>query len=163
MNLTQSVRIPVNIWVDRFEKKLSEFEPEARLIALYLFTSPHVNRLGIYYLPYSYIAHDTGLSLTAVKHSMEELISHGVCEYDTHFHYVWICGFVGQQVHFPITDSHFKKHLDALFSGLPALSFLERFCQWHPIFYTFPSAQERLLYPNKLGCNRSCTEPNGNA
>ncbi|MCD9437036.1 DNA-binding protein, partial [Klebsiella pneumoniae] len=36
---------------------------EAQVVSFYLMTSPHANKLGLYYLPILYIADETGLGL----------------------------------------------------------------------------------------------------
>ena len=48
------------------------------MLALYVMTSPHANMIGLYYLPVSYAASDTGLSVRQVTVALEQLAALGV-------------------------------------------------------------------------------------
>src|SRR5438309_4603703 len=48
-------------WTGTTGKELRSAGQEVQLMAVYLFTNPHANMIGLYYLPIGYISLDTGL------------------------------------------------------------------------------------------------------
>lgn len=56
--------------------------PEAQIVALYLMSAPTSNMIGLYYLPISTIAHDTGLPLEGASKGLRRASEGGFCTYD---------------------------------------------------------------------------------
>lgn len=70
-----------NFWTRGSGKRLRG-DPEAQVVAAYLVTSPSSNMLGLYYLPVSSIAHDTGLAVPKVRAALKRIEAAGFALYD---------------------------------------------------------------------------------
>jgi uncharacterized phage protein (TIGR02220 family) len=64
--------------------------PEARIVAMYLITSPHANMLGLYHCPLAYISHDTGIPIEGASKALASLSEVGFCQFDEASEYVWV-------------------------------------------------------------------------
>ena len=62
----------------------------AQLIAAYLITSPHANMLGLYYLPLTVIAHETGSPFKGASKALRRVCEVGFASYDWSSEYVWV-------------------------------------------------------------------------
>lgn len=69
-------RVFTQFWIDEDVKKLSD---SAKLLALYLLTSPHSNAVGCFRLPDGYIAGDLDWPVGQVELTMHELLAMGFC------------------------------------------------------------------------------------
>jgi hypothetical protein len=85
-------------WTGETGRELKRRGRDAQLLAIYLFTSPHANMIGLYYLPWSYIVEDTGIDLQAAQDAMEQIEAVGFAVYDRNREWVWVCGAVDHQV-----------------------------------------------------------------
>jgi hypothetical protein len=65
--------------------------PDVQVVALYLTSAPTANMIGLYYLPISTIAHDTGIPLQGARKALERLIGEGFCLYDFEAETVFVC------------------------------------------------------------------------
>lgn len=63
---------------------------EAQVVAAYLLSSPHANMLGLYYLPLTYLCHDTGLTMEGASKGLQRCIEAGFCCYDENTEIVWV-------------------------------------------------------------------------
>lgn len=82
-------KVSPRIWTGRLGRSLRGDQP-AQIVALYLVTCQHMNLLGLYLLPLSYISADTGLSGKAVSDAMSRLKAADYCRYDEASERVWI-------------------------------------------------------------------------
>jgi hypothetical protein len=82
-------------WVRGTGKELRG-DAEAQIVALYLMTSPHANMIGVYHLPVTYLAHETGLSIEGATKALERLAQKDFCTYDDE----WVCvhNFAANQI-----------------------------------------------------------------
>ena len=72
-------KVFVKIWHSKDFRTLSG---EAKMLFLYLLTSPHRNMGGFYYLPFLYLCFDIGLDENTVAKAFEELDDRGMAVYD---------------------------------------------------------------------------------
>ena len=73
-------------------------DSDAQLVALYLITSPHANMIGAYYLPLTYLAHETGLAPAAAEAALDRVCATGFAQYDSDSEHVWIPNLARDQV-----------------------------------------------------------------
>lgn len=71
---------------------------DAQLLAAYLLTSCHANQIGLYFLPLSYVSHETGLPPDRVSAALDTLSTVGFARYDHDTEHVWIVNMARQQV-----------------------------------------------------------------
>lgn len=64
------------------DAKVRTWNDSQQKLALYLLTCDHRNLEGLYKLPVSYIADDTGWSEAKAQKYLDALIAEGFCEYD---------------------------------------------------------------------------------
>lgn len=58
-------RVAPTFWTDPDVKR--PLTRDQKLLALYYFTSPHTNMIGLYYCPFEYVAAETGLAIDDVR------------------------------------------------------------------------------------------------
>jgi hypothetical protein len=83
-------KVSPQFWIGKTGKALRKCSIEAQLVALYLMTSPHANMLGLYYVPQTFIAHETGLGLEGAMKGLRGCIDAGFCKYDDDSEMVWV-------------------------------------------------------------------------
>jgi len=72
-------RIKTKFWTDEKMRKRSD---DAKLLALYLLSSPHANMIGCYVLPKLYACEDLGWSPQRFGKAFAELLQDGFVKYD---------------------------------------------------------------------------------
>jgi hypothetical protein len=65
-------------------------DPDAQVVAMYFSTSPGANLIGLYYLPFVNIAHETGLSTKRARDAIAKVEAVGYASYDFDRELVWI-------------------------------------------------------------------------
>jgi hypothetical protein len=65
-------------------------DPDAQLVALYLFSCHSSNMIGLYYLPVPVICHETGLPLEGALKALRRLEGVGLAYYDSDAEEVWV-------------------------------------------------------------------------
>lgn len=96
--MTKHVKIPVTLWQGQYGEQIRQLELHTRYLALYLMTSPAINMVGVYRLPFEQIAKDTGLSVHVIGKAMAELERAGICRYEEKYQCVWVCDFLEWQL-----------------------------------------------------------------
>jgi hypothetical protein len=76
-------------WTGATGRKMRK-NKDARILAVYLMTSPHATAIGIYYLAIPTILHETGLSEEEFNAAVRWLSSEGVAFYDAERELVWV-------------------------------------------------------------------------
>ena len=95
--------IGAGFWIGATGRKLRS-EPNARMLALYLMSSPHANNTGLYYLPVPMIQHEIGSPFEGASKGLTVLESFAVLEreefayYDTDHEVVWVPEMARYQV-----------------------------------------------------------------
>ena len=112
-------------WTGKTGKATRQFGRDTQLVAIYLFSNPHANMLGIYYLPEILIAHETGVPLEITQKALQNLHQIGFCSIDTELEYVWVHEMAFYQIVKP-NDRQIKE-LKTLYDSLPDLPFLKDF------------------------------------
>lgn len=116
------------IWIGNTGRKIKQHGIETQLLTQYLISSPHANMTGIYYLPISFIAHETGLSLQAISKGMRVLNELDFCSYDENKEYVWIHNMAFYQIGSQLKPSDNRvKYVNNYYKSLPQLIFLDAF------------------------------------
>lgn len=86
--------IDVKFWTD---DKVKALNWEARYLLLYLITNPHTHVSGLYYLPFSTILYESGMTEKALRRGIDTLSKGYLCRIDTHFQYVWVVNMLRYQ------------------------------------------------------------------
>lgn len=138
---TLFTKIPSDFWTTPQAKALREAGVEANLLAMYLLTSPHANRLGIYYLPVAYICQDTHLPQEAVTQGLATLSRLNFCHYDDTTAYIWVTDMALYRVSRTLSPNDNQvKGIHRLYESLPkSLPFLDDFYQKYQSIFHFPA------------------------
>jgi hypothetical protein len=115
-------------WIGETGRKLREAGQDALLVALYLLTNPHANMLGLFYIPASLMAHETGLSPEGASEGLRRAIDAGFCAYDESSETV----FVYEMARYQIADQLLPSDkqcagIQREYEGLPNNPFLAAF------------------------------------
>ncbi len=90
MSQREFTKLSPSFWTGPTGRQLRRAGIEAQLVALYLLSSPHSTYSGLYSLPLSYIAADTGLRAEQVSQALVTLESVGFARYDEASECVWV-------------------------------------------------------------------------
>lgn len=96
-------------------------KPELQVLAFYLFTNPHSNALGLYYLPIPFIVHETGLPEKKIIDGFKKLAD--FAKYDAASEFVWVIGMAGRQLGEMDPTDNRMKGIRKLWAALPANPF----------------------------------------
>lgn len=91
-------KVSPKFWIGETGKKLRKAGAEAQVVGLYLMTSPHANMLGLYYVPVTYIVHETGLGFEGASKGLQSCIEAGFCQYDEASEMVWVMEMASYQI-----------------------------------------------------------------
>lgn len=91
-------RISPQFWIGKTGKALRKGGFEAQLVGMYLLTGTLANMLGLYYLPKSTIAHETGLTMQGASKGLRTCIEAGFCMYDDESEVVWVLEMAHYQI-----------------------------------------------------------------
>lgn len=96
-------KVGPQFWIGKTGKALRKHGFEAQMVGLYLLTSPHANMLGLYYVPHTFIAHETGLGMEGAMKGLQGCMDAGFCHYDEDSEVVWVVEMarfqVGDELH----------------------------------------------------------------
>lgn len=93
-------KISPQLWIGETGKALRG-HPEAQVLAAYLLSCPHANMIGLFYLPISFVAHETGMTLQGASKALRRVVEAGFCAYDEAAEVVWVY----EMARFQIADS----------------------------------------------------------
>jgi hypothetical protein len=120
-------KVGPKFWIGETGKKLRG-TMEARIVAMYLMSSPHANMLGLYYVPKMFIAHETGLGLEGACKGLSRAIEAGFCEYDEASETVWVMEMATYQIADNLSGKDLRiKGVQNEYESLPNNPFLSRF------------------------------------
>ncbi|MEM6485321.1 MAG: replication protein [Pseudomonadota bacterium] len=130
-------RFAPTFWTGTTGKAIKAHGPETTLVAVYLFTNPHANMLGIYYLPVLYVAHETGIPLEGASKALQRLSEGGFCSYDTASEVVWVYEMARWQVGESLNAKDNQvKSINKLYQNIPKCPFLgEFFEKYHAAYH----------------------------
>lgn len=128
LKIENYVKICASFWNEIINKKMKPFRSTLIIVSLYVQTCRHANVLGLYYLPLSYIAYDTGIDEKKVRAAMKYLQETHFCSYDFNHEYIWIHEMAMEQVGEKLdADSDLIDVINHFYHSIPALSFLKDF------------------------------------
>lgn len=132
--------IAPRFWTGETGRALRRAGPEALACALYLVTCPHANAFGLYYLPLSYLAHDTGLPLQEASKALQRCCEAGFCDYDEDSEVVWVCNMARFQIGAAIKQADNRaKWVRDEWEKLPKNKFLRAFWEKYGEAYHLPA------------------------
>jgi hypothetical protein len=83
-------RVSPRFWNGPTGKEIRNRGSDAVVVAVYVMTAPSSNMIGLYYLPISTIAHDTGLTIEGASEALRRVCSTGFAAYDDVDEVVWV-------------------------------------------------------------------------
>jgi hypothetical protein len=141
------------IWIGETGRQLKDHGIETQFLAHYLITSPHANMVGIYYLPVSFISHETGMSAKVIAKAMANLIKLDYCLYDESKEYVWVKNMARFQVSPKLNlQDNMVKYVNSYFKNLPVLKFRMEFYQ------KYAEAFHLAKQEDVAGCSEGASE-----
>ncbi len=115
------------VWIGKTGKSLRG-HMEAQILLHYLISSPHSNSIGIYYLPFSYILNDTGLSEKGALKGLQRLSEASFMGYDRDSEVVFVREMAKWQIGESLHPSDKQvKGIQSLYDNLPENPFLPEF------------------------------------
>lgn len=120
-------RFSEDFWTD---PKIKALDMDTQRLFIYLFTNPHRNYCGLYYLPKSFIREQTGLSDRAIDRGMHTLQEGLFIEYSEEYQVVFVKNMLKRQAPGYINDKQIKgitNHLNRLHRCYLIKSFLEHY------------------------------------
>lgn len=120
-------RFSEDFWTD---PKIRKLDHDTQRLFIYLFTNPHRNYCGLYYLPKAYMREGTGLSDRGIDRGIDTLISGGFIEYSDSYQMVFVKNMLKHQAPNYLNDNQIKgivNHLSRLHRCPLIQSFLETY------------------------------------
>lgn len=114
--------IDSKFWTD---PKIKSLDTPAKLLAMYLVTSPRSHVGGIYYLSRSSINEETGLADRVSRAAMDTLSKVGFARYDDKTQVVWVVNMFAYQGRGPKNEICVANYLPSLHDSVLIQAFLE--------------------------------------
>ena len=128
MGMRDYGKLSPRFWIGDTGKEIKKRGMAVQILATYLISSPHSTMIGVYYLPMSFISHETGLSIKAAANAMHHLIELDFCTYDEEHEYIWVHNMARFQMAEKLDPKdHLVKNANTSFKAFPKLKFLQRF------------------------------------
>lgn len=125
-------KLSPKFWIGDTGRALRGAGSDVQVLALYLLSSPHANMLGLYYLPITFLAYETGLTVDGARTALSKAIELGFCAYDEAAEIVWVYEMarfqIGEQLE--VADKRCKG-VQKEYLDLPANEFLAEFFDKH--------------------------------
>ena len=137
-------KVSPQFWTKGSGKRLRG-DPDAQVLALYLVTCPSANMIGIYYVPFVAIAHETGLGEKRAKAAMARLTVAGFADYDDDAELAWVPNMAAYQIGEAISGGD-KRHkgVTGELGKYTGHRFAERFLETYGTAYGIvPAASKR--------------------
>jgi hypothetical protein len=121
-------KVGPQFWIGKTGKALRKQGLESQMVALYLLTSPHANMLGLYYVPQTFIAHETGMGMEGATKGLQGCIEAGFCHYDEDSEMVWVIEMARFQIADQLKDKDLRsKGVQSEYDSLPDNPYLAAF------------------------------------
>lgn len=138
-------KVSPKFWIGKTGREIRRLGVEAQLIALYLFTSPHATMLGIYYLPITFIVHETGIPFEGSSKTLRSLVEVGFCTYDEESEYVWVHEMAFYQIGGQLKEADNRiKRINEDYQAVPKLPFLRDFYDKYHSFFFLENPRENI-------------------
>ena len=118
-----NVKIYNRFWRDNKVKKLSS---NGKYLFGYMISSPYNNELGLYYMPLTLIAHDTGLAESVVKTEIANLVKASLIKYDFKNEMVFVTNFLRFNKQ---SESVTVKEVETILENLPETYLVKDFLE----------------------------------
>jgi len=144
-------RIKTKFWTDEKIRSLSD---DAKLLALYLLSSPHTNMIGCYILPKLYACDDLGWELERFEKAFQELLRNGFVKYDEKTRLLLLPNYLK---HNPIENENQAKAAAKIVAELPRsylLQDLKRFIEQLDKHFLKPLLEQLLQHLPKEFCKQ---------
>lgn len=140
-------KVSPQFWTKGSGKRLRG-DPDAQVLALYLVTCPSANMIGIYYVPFVAIAHETGLGEKRAKAAMARLTVAGFADYDDDAELAWVPNMAAYQIGDTISGGD-KRHkgVTGELSKYTGHRFAERFLETYGTAYGIAHASPKRATP----------------
>lgn len=146
--MREFAKISPQFWINEEGKRLRSLGLESQVIAFYLFTNPHANMIGIYYLPVTFIAHETGISINEATKALITLCEINFCTYDEASEYIWVHEMASTQIGHQLKPSDNRvKGIHDTYAALPKLPFLSKFFKKYAEAFSLTSSLELSSKP----------------
>jgi len=121
-------KVSPQFWIGKTGRKLRAAGADTQVLALYLLSAPNANMLGLYYLPSTLVAHETGLAPDAMRQALDRAIELGFCDYDEVAEVIWVYETARFQNAEQLEPADKRcKHIQKEYLALPENRFLEAF------------------------------------
>ncbi len=77
-------------WTGPTGRAIRKLGGDHQLLASYLFTSPHANSLGLYYLPVEFMLHEVAIDSAKLLDTLKGLCNVDFANYDEETEFVWV-------------------------------------------------------------------------
>ena len=94
---SETLKVPTKLWTGEIVPCFPYLTTVAKLVYVYLLTSPHANMLGYYRMPRSYIEADLQLEAEEVYQALEQLDEVGLVYSEEGTDYLWVRYFAATQ------------------------------------------------------------------
>lgn len=136
-------KVGPQFWIGKTGKALRKHGFEAQMVGLYLLTSPHANMLGLYYVPKTFIAHETGLGMEGASKGLQGCIEAGFCHYDEDSEMVWVIEMARFQIADQLKDKDLRiKGVQSEYDSLPENPFLAAFYDMYASAFCMSSKRD---------------------
>jgi uncharacterized phage protein (TIGR02220 family) len=126
--MREFAKVSPQFWIGETGKQIKSLGIETQLIALYLLTCPHANMIGVYYLPVTFISHETGIPSEGALKALHSLSEVSFCTYNKATEYVWVHEMAYYQAGGQLKQNDNRvKGINDVFENLPNLPFLQHF------------------------------------
>lgn len=133
-------KVGPQFWIGKTGKALRKHGLEAQMVALYLLTSPHANMLGLYYVPQTFIAHETGMGMEGASKGLQGCIDAGFCRYDEDTEMVWVVEMARFQIADQLKDKDLRiKGVQSEYDSLPENPYLAAFYEMYAAAFCMAS------------------------
>lgn len=95
--MREYAKVAPQFWTRGSGKRLRG-DSDAQVLALYLVTSPCANMIGIYYVPWVAVLHETGLGEERASSAMSRLRASGFADYDDEAELAWVPNMASYQI-----------------------------------------------------------------
>jgi hypothetical protein len=116
--MREFAKVSPAFWIGKTGRALRGRGPNHQLLAIYLLTAPSANMLGLYYIPFSMMAHESGIPIDEIQGILDFLAEIEFAFYDHEFEYVLVVEMAAFQVLSP--EGHPLKENDKRVKGIQA-------------------------------------------
>lgn len=153
-------KISPEFWIGETGKQLRG-HPEAQIVGAYLLSNPHANMIGLYYLPVTFVVHETGLSLEGASEGLRRLIEVGFCDYDQKTETVWVFEMAKYQVGVQLDKKDLRcKGVQNAYDSCPQSPFLPLFFDRYAGNFHLTAKRENLK-PKQRGLQGASKQGEG--